>query len=86
MDLDNQLLVRLPAPPEGRRAPLQVRTAITMRLSGDCPWWNAMVARQCPEFDSRENQPPYFCFGSFASVSPDHGDFRSTSVNGHFSG
>jgi hypothetical protein len=27
MDLDDQLLVRLPAPPEGRRAPL--RTAIT---------------------------------------------------------
>jgi hypothetical protein len=24
MDLDDQLLVRLPAPPEGRRAPLQV--------------------------------------------------------------
>src|SRR6476659_4953130 len=24
-----------------------------------------------------------FCYGSFASVWPDHGDFRSTPVNGH---
>ncbi len=25
----------------------------------------------------------HFCNGSFASVGPDHGDFRSTPVNGH---
>jgi hypothetical protein len=55
-DLDDLLLVRLPAPPEGRRAPLQVMDGNCPRLSGVCPWWNAMVARQRPEFDSRENQ------------------------------
>jgi hypothetical protein len=41
MDLDDQLLVRLPAPPEGRRAPLQVMDGNYPRLSGVCPWWNA---------------------------------------------
>jgi len=46
MDLDDQLLVRLPAPPEGRRAPLQVMDGNCPRLSGVSPWWNAMVARQ----------------------------------------
>jgi len=45
-DLDDLLLVRLPAPPEGRRAPLQVMDGNYPRLSGVCPWWNAMVARQ----------------------------------------
>jgi hypothetical protein len=45
-DLDDLLLVRLPAPPEGRRAPLQVMDGNCPRLSGVCPWWNAMVARQ----------------------------------------
>src|SRR5436190_15094542 len=45
-DLDDLLLVRLPAPPEGRRAPLQVMDGNYTRLSGVCPWWNAMVARQ----------------------------------------
>jgi len=44
-DLDDLLLVRLPAPPEGR-APLQVMDGNYPRLSGVCPWWNAMVARQ----------------------------------------
>jgi hypothetical protein len=38
-------LVRLPAPPEGRRAPLQVMGGNYPRRSGVCPWWNAMVAR-----------------------------------------
>ena len=28
-------------------------------------------------------EEPKVCFGSFASVWPDHGDFRSTPVNGH---
>jgi hypothetical protein len=42
-DLDD---VRLPAPPEGRRAPLQLMDGNYPRLSGVCPWWNAMVARQ----------------------------------------
>ena len=45
-NLDDLLLVRLPAPPEGRRAPLQVMDGNYPRLSGVCPWWNAMVARQ----------------------------------------
>jgi len=45
-DLDDLLLVRRPAPPEGRRAPLQVMDGNYPRLSGVCPWWNAMVARQ----------------------------------------
>jgi len=45
-DLDDLLLVRLPAPPEGRRAPLQVMDGNYTRLSGVCPWWNAKVARQ----------------------------------------
>jgi len=44
-DLDDLLLVRLPAPPEGRRAPLQVMGGNYPRRSGVCPWWNAMVAR-----------------------------------------
>jgi hypothetical protein len=43
---DLLLLVRLPAPPEGPRAPLQVMDGNYPRLSGVCPWWNAMVARQ----------------------------------------
>jgi hypothetical protein len=43
---DDLLLVRLPAPPEGRRTPLQVMDGNYPRLSGVCPWWNAMVARQ----------------------------------------
>jgi hypothetical protein len=43
---DDLLLMRLPAPPEGRRAPLQVMDGNYPRLSGVCPWWNAMVARQ----------------------------------------
>jgi hypothetical protein len=77
MDLDDQLLVRLPAPPEGRRAPLQVMDGNYQRLSGVCPWWNAMVARQCLEFDSREKPTTAdFCFGSF--VWPRTDDFRST--------
>jgi hypothetical protein len=46
MNLDDLLLVRLPAPPEERRAPLQVMDGNYQRLSGVCPWWNAMVARQ----------------------------------------
>jgi 2,3-dihydroxybiphenyl 1,2-dioxygenase len=36
----------MPAPPEGRRAPLQVMDGNYHRLSGICPWWDAMVARQ----------------------------------------
>ena len=35
-DLDDLLLVRLPAPPEGRRAPLQVMDGNYQRLSGVC--------------------------------------------------
>jgi 2,3-dihydroxybiphenyl 1,2-dioxygenase len=36
----------LPAPllPEGRRAPLQVMEGNYERLSGVCPWWDAMIA------------------------------------------
>jgi hypothetical protein len=45
-DLDDLLLVRLPAPPERRRAPLQVMDGNYPRLSDVCTWWNAMVARQ----------------------------------------
>jgi hypothetical protein len=45
-DLDDLLLVSLPAPPEGRRAALQVMDGNYPRLSGVSPWWNAMVARQ----------------------------------------
>ena len=33
-------------PPEGRRAPLQVMEGNYERLSGVCPWWDAMVARR----------------------------------------
>ncbi|MGY4178433.1 2,3-dihydroxybiphenyl 1,2-dioxygenase [Bradyrhizobium sp. USDA 4518] len=36
----------MPVPPEGRRAPLQVMDGNYQRLSGVCPWWDAMVARQ----------------------------------------
>src|SRR5207249_5300311 len=69
-DLDDLLLVRLAAPPEGRRAPLQVMDGNYQRLSGVCPCWNAMVARQCPEFDSRENQQrPISASGSNSEVS-----------------
>jgi 2,3-dihydroxybiphenyl 1,2-dioxygenase len=31
-------------PPEGRRAPLQVMEGNYERLSGVCPWWDAMIA------------------------------------------
>jgi 2,3-dihydroxybiphenyl 1,2-dioxygenase len=31
-------------PPEGRRAPLQVMEGNYQRLSGVCPWWDAMTA------------------------------------------
>jgi hypothetical protein len=31
-------------PPEGRRAPLQVMEGNCERLSGVCPWWDAMTA------------------------------------------
>jgi hypothetical protein len=30
--------------PEGRRAPLQVMEGNYERLSGVCPWWDAMIA------------------------------------------
>jgi catechol 2,3-dioxygenase-like lactoylglutathione lyase family enzyme len=33
-----------PAPPEGRRAPVQVIEGNYERLSGVCPWWDATVA------------------------------------------
>jgi 2,3-dihydroxybiphenyl 1,2-dioxygenase len=33
-------------PPEGRRAPLQVMEGNYERLSGVCPWWDAMIAMQ----------------------------------------
>ena len=32
------------APPEGRRAPLQVMDGNYQRLHGVCPWWDAMTA------------------------------------------
>jgi 2,3-dihydroxybiphenyl 1,2-dioxygenase len=32
------------APPDGRRAPLQVMDGNYQRLRGVCPWWDAMVA------------------------------------------
>ncbi len=34
-----------PPPPAGRRAPLQVMDGNYQRLSGACPWWDAMAAR-----------------------------------------
>jgi 2,3-dihydroxybiphenyl 1,2-dioxygenase len=33
-------------PPEGRRAPLQVMEGNYERLSGVCPWWDAMIAKR----------------------------------------
>ena len=32
------------SPPEGRRAPLQVMEGNYQRLSGVCPWWDAMIS------------------------------------------
>ena len=34
-----------PPPPEGRRAPLQVMEGNYQRLSGVCPWWDAIAGR-----------------------------------------
>ena len=34
-----------PPPPEGRRAPLQVMEGNYQRLSGVCPWWDAIAER-----------------------------------------
>ena len=34
------------SPPEGRRAPLQVMEGNYQRLSGVCPWWDAMASRR----------------------------------------
>jgi 2,3-dihydroxybiphenyl 1,2-dioxygenase len=34
-----------PPPPEGRRAPLQVMEGNYQRLSGVCPWWDAIARR-----------------------------------------
>jgi catechol 2,3-dioxygenase-like lactoylglutathione lyase family enzyme len=33
-------------PPEGRRAPFQVIEGNYERLSGVCPWWDAMIAKR----------------------------------------
>ncbi len=35
-----------PAPPEGRRAPVQVMEGNYAKLSGVCPWWDATIANQ----------------------------------------
>ena len=35
-----------PAPPEGRRAPVQVMEGNYAKMSGVCPWWDATIANQ----------------------------------------
>ncbi len=37
---------QMPPPPSGRRAPLQVLDGNYERLTGVCPWWDAMTAQQ----------------------------------------
>lgn len=38
-----------PPPPPGRRAPLQVMDGNYQRLSGVCPWWDAMAGASEPQ-------------------------------------
>jgi hypothetical protein len=66
-DLDDLLLVRLPAPPEGRRAPLQVMDGNYPRLSGVCPWWNAGRPAMTRIRFQRKPTTADFCSGSIAS-------------------